>query len=57
MHPAPFAYLRVASVAEALAALEDSGDGKLLAGGHSLLPALKLRLGPARHPDRHRARR
>ena len=44
MHPAPFAYLRVASVSEALAALEDSGDGKLLAGGHSLLPALKLRL-------------
>lgn len=44
MYPAEFDYLRVASVAEALAALEAHPDGQLLAGGHSLLPALKLRL-------------
>jgi carbon-monoxide dehydrogenase medium subunit len=44
MHPAPFAYVRVDSVAEALAALADRPDARLLAGGHSLLPALKLRL-------------
>ena len=44
MYPAAFDYLRVASVAEALAALEAHPDGQLLAGGHSLLPALKLRL-------------
>ena len=44
MYPAPFEYLRVASVAEALAALEAHAGGQLLAGGHSLLPALKLRL-------------
>ena len=44
MYPAAFDYLRVASVAEALAALEAHPDSQLLAGGHSLLPALKLRL-------------
>ena len=44
MYPAPFDYLRAASVAEALAALAAHPDGQLLAGGHSLLPALKLRL-------------
>ena len=44
MYPASFDYLRVTSVAEALAALDAYRDGKLLAGGHSLLPALKLRL-------------
>ena len=44
MYPAPFSYLRVVSVAEALAALAEHPDGRFLAGGHSLLPALKLRL-------------
>ena len=44
MYPPPFSYLRVASVAEALAALAEHPDGRFLAGGHSLLPALKLRL-------------
>ena len=44
MYPAPFSYVRVASVAEALAALAEHPDGRFLAGGHSLLPALKLRL-------------
>ena len=44
MYPAPFSYLRVATVREALAALAEHPDGRFLAGGHSLLPALKLRL-------------
>ncbi|MFN8041562.1 MAG: FAD binding domain-containing protein [Acidimicrobiales bacterium] len=45
MHPAPFAYARVDSADAALAALAEHGDeAKLLAGGHSLLPLMKLRL-------------
>jgi carbon-monoxide dehydrogenase medium subunit len=43
--PAPFAFVRATSVDEALAALTEHGDeAKLLAGGHSLLPLMKLRL-------------
>lgn len=45
MIPAPFDYVRAGSVEEALAALVQHGDeAKLLAGGHSLLPLMKLRL-------------
>ena len=45
VHPAPFAYLRADSADAALAALAEHGDeAKLLAGGHSLLPLMKLRL-------------
>jgi aerobic carbon-monoxide dehydrogenase medium subunit len=45
MFPAAFEYHRPASVQEAVALLEQSGgDAKVLAGGHSLLPLLKLRL-------------
>lgn len=45
MIPATFAYHRAASVDEALRMLDQSGgDARLLAGGHSLLPAMKLRL-------------
>ena len=45
MIPAEFDYVRATSVDEALAALRDGGeDAKLLAGGHSLLPLMKLRL-------------
>ncbi|WNV75102.1 xanthine dehydrogenase family protein subunit M [Geodermatophilus sp. DSM 44513] len=45
MIPAPFDYVRVRSVEEAVAALTEHGeDAKLLAGGHSLLPVMKLRL-------------
>jgi carbon-monoxide dehydrogenase medium subunit len=40
--PAAFAYHRAASVDDALEALGEE-DAKLLAGGHSLIPALKLR--------------
>jgi carbon-monoxide dehydrogenase medium subunit len=42
---AAFDYVRPASVDEAVAALAEHGeDAKLLAGGHSLLPMMKLRL-------------
>ena len=45
MIPAPFEYVRAGSAEEALAALAEHGDeAKLLAGGHSLLPLMKLRL-------------
>jgi carbon-monoxide dehydrogenase medium subunit len=43
--PAPFDYLRADSAEAAIAALAEHGDeAKLLAGGHSLLPLMKLRL-------------
>jgi len=43
--PAEFEYVAPQSLDEALAALRDGGeDAKLLAGGHSLLPLMKLRL-------------
>lgn len=45
MIPAAFEYARAGSVDEAVALLaEHGGDAKLLAGGHSLLPLMKLRL-------------
>jgi carbon-monoxide dehydrogenase medium subunit len=45
MIPAPFDYVRADSVEAALAALGEHGDeAKLLAGGQSLLPLMKLRL-------------
>jgi carbon-monoxide dehydrogenase medium subunit len=43
--PAPFDYVVAGSAAQALDLLEEHGDdAKLLAGGHSLLPMMKLRL-------------
>jgi carbon-monoxide dehydrogenase medium subunit len=45
MKPAPFAYVRADSVPEATAALGRFGDeGKILAGGQSLLPLMNFRL-------------
>jgi carbon-monoxide dehydrogenase medium subunit len=44
MIPAPFEYRRVDSVEEAIQALSDGREAKLLAGGHSLLPLMKVRL-------------
>ena len=45
MIPAPFDYLAPTTLDEAISALGAHGDdAKLLAGGHSLLPMLKLRL-------------
>lgn len=50
MNPAPFEYHRARSVAEAHALLQQFGeDAKLLAGGHSLLPTMKLRLAQPAH--------
>lgn len=44
MIPSDFKYFRATSVTEALDLLSQNGaDAKLLAGGHSLLPAMKLR--------------
>jgi carbon-monoxide dehydrogenase medium subunit len=43
--PAEFDYVAPETIGEALAALRDGGEeAKLLAGGHSLLPLMKLRL-------------
>ncbi|HLY84735.1 MAG TPA: FAD binding domain-containing protein, partial [Acidimicrobiales bacterium] len=45
MIPAKFDYQRASSAEEAIALLGQYGDdAKLLAGGHSLLPLMKLRL-------------
>ena len=45
MIPVAFDYVRAGTAAEALAALAEHGDeAKLMAGGHSLLPMMKLRL-------------
>ncbi len=51
MFPADFCYVRAGSLQEALALLhgaadgdQEEGDAKLLAGGQSLLPMMKLRL-------------
>ncbi len=45
MYPASFEYFTPGTVDEALGLLKQYGDdAKLLAGGHSLLPAMKLRL-------------
>lgn len=45
MIPASFEYAAPASLQEAIALLQQHGDeAKLLAGGHSLLPLMKLRL-------------
>lgn len=45
MIPASFDYIRAGSIDEAIDALKEHGDeAKLLAGGHSLLPLMKLRL-------------
>ncbi len=45
MIPAEFDYVAPGSLDEALSALSDGGeDAKILAGGHSLIPLMKLRL-------------
>lgn len=44
MFPSQFEYHRPGSVQEAVQLLAGNPDAKLLAGGHSLLPAMKLRL-------------
>ena len=45
MIPAQFDYVEATSVADAIRLLAEHGDeAKLLAGGHSLIPLMKLRL-------------
>jgi len=49
MFPASFGYVAAHSVEEAMQLLAKHGeDAKLLAGGHSLIPAMKLRLASPR---------
>ncbi|HYA34262.1 MAG TPA: xanthine dehydrogenase family protein subunit M [Candidatus Binataceae bacterium] len=50
MYPASFEYHRAASIKDALSMLKQFGDeAKLLAGGHSLIPMMKLRLAQPAH--------
>ena len=50
MYPAPFEFHRAASVEDAIGLLQTYGDdAKLIAGGHSLLPVMKLRLAAPEH--------
>ena len=43
--PAPFDYARASSIDEAIGLLDRLGpEARLVAGGHSLLPMMKLRL-------------
>ncbi|MGH6918471.1 MAG: FAD binding domain-containing protein [Geminicoccaceae bacterium] len=50
MIPGAFDYHRPASLEEAVALLAEHGDeGRLLAGGHSLIPMMKLRLANPAH--------
>ncbi len=44
MYPPQFDYYRANSVEDALRLMNEYPDGKLLAGGHSLIPTMKLRL-------------
>ncbi len=48
--PAPFEYLRAQSVDDAVEALQRLGpEARIIAGGHSLLPMMKLRLANPEH--------
>jgi aerobic carbon-monoxide dehydrogenase medium subunit len=48
--PAPFTYERATSVDGAIASLvEHDGEARIIAGGHSLLPMMKLRLAQPQH--------
>jgi len=53
MIPASFDYVRATSLSQAIGLMQNDPDGtKLVAGGHSLIPTLKLRLAsPARLVD------
>lgn len=44
MIPAAFTYHKATSVEDAIARISENPDAKILAGGHSLVPAMKLRL-------------
>jgi carbon-monoxide dehydrogenase medium subunit len=50
MIPGPFEYHRPASIAEATGLLAELGDdARVLAGGHSLIPMMKLRMAVLEH--------
>ena len=49
MYPAAFDYHAPTSVKDALKLLDKLDDAKLLAGGHSLIPMMKLRLAQPKH--------
>jgi aerobic carbon-monoxide dehydrogenase medium subunit len=50
MYPAVFEYLKPSSISEAIALLKEHGeDAKLLAGGQSLVPMMKLRIARPRY--------
>src|SRR5687768_13739948 len=50
MNPAAFEFHRATSLDDAIALLRQYGpEAKLLAGGHSLLPVMKLRLAEPAH--------
>ena len=50
MYPAAFEYLKPSSIGEAIALLKEHGeDAKLLAGGQSLVPMMKLRIARPRY--------
>ena len=50
MYTAPFDYHAPASLEEVLSLLREHGDeAKLLAGGHSLIPVMKLRFAQPKH--------
>ena len=53
MIPYPFTYKRAKSVAEAETLLKASPDAKLLAGGQTLIAAMKMRLANPSRADRH----
>jgi carbon-monoxide dehydrogenase medium subunit len=44
MYPSAFSYHRATSVQDAIATLAANPEAKILAGGHSLVPTMKLRL-------------
>src|SRR4051794_10821602 len=47
--PAPFEYERASTIQGAIASLREHEDSRVVAGGHSLIPMMKLRLA---HPSR-----
>ena len=50
MKPAPFEYHRPREISEALTLLREIGDdGKILAGGQSLMPMMNFRLAQPAH--------
>ena len=49
MYPASFEYHRAASGRQAGLLTRYKDDAKLLAGGHSLIPMMKLRLAQPKH--------